>query len=173
MTVNPAANAAIAKLVLRPVTWSDIPSVAAIEQVCFVPGEAASIEMLRRRAALYPEGFLVAELDGHILGFVNGGATHEDDMSRAALKQLIGHDPAGPNLAVFGVAVHPDWQGKGVSRPMLEAYIVQARRLGKAQVMLLCKQHLTAYYQKFGFVDAGKSASNHGGASWHEMRLKL
>ena len=32
---------------------------------------------------------------------------------------------------------------------------------------------MIGYYEKFGYADAGVSASTHGGGLWHEMRLDL
>ena len=161
------------KLLIRQVRLSDVAAIAAIEQQCFSPSEAAAIEVLRRRAALYPEGFLVAERDGEVLGYANSGATDSDDISAAPFKHLVGHNPDGRNLAIFGLAVRPDVQGSGVSRHLLEAYTTNARNLGKAAILLLCKEHLVEFYERFAFENAGDSASTHGGFRWKQMRLKL
>ena len=166
---SPAAS----KLTIRQVRLSDVVTISAIEQQCFSPSEAGAIEVLRRRAALYPEGFLVVERDGQVIGYANSGATDSDDISAAPLKHLIGHDPDGRNLAIFGLAVRPDVQGSGVSRNLLEAYIANARNLGKTTILLLCKEQLVAFYERFGFENAGDSASTHGGFRWKQMRLKL
>ena len=37
--------------------------------------------------------------------------------------------------------------------------------------LITCKDRLVHYYEKFGFVNEGKSASVHGGAVWYDMRL--
>jgi hypothetical protein len=57
--------------------------------------------------------------------------------------------------------------------PFMFHFIEQARRQKKGNILLMCKQHLVAYYQGMGFLHMGLSKSTHGGAEWHEMRLKL
>jgi predicted N-acetyltransferase YhbS len=51
----------------------------------------------------------------------------------------------------------------------LQRYFQEAEEDGRAAILLLCKSKLIPYYQRFGFVDRGKSASTHGGFEWHEM----
>lgn len=160
-------------LEVRTVTASDIPACARIEAACFPPEEAASPEKLAKRAALYPDGFVVGVLDGEVVGFANGAATHQPDLADEAFKDLVGHDPTGTALVIFSLTVRPDLQGRGLSRPLLEGFLSRAKALRKERVLLLCKAHLVPYYARFGFVDLGRSASTHGGAVWHEMRLDL
>ena len=47
------------------------------------------------------------------------------------------------------------------------------RTQGRKRVLLLCKEALTPFYARLGFVDRGPSASTHGGALWREMALAL
>ena len=115
----------------------------------------------------------MAEIDETIAGFINSGASDEDDLSNEELKDLVGHTPEGKNIIIFSLAVHPNFQGKGVSRPLLTEFIDRAKESEKEQVLLLCKEHLIDYYAKFGFDDEGESKSTHGGYNWHQMRLVL
>lgn len=157
---------------VRSVRPADVAACAALEAACFPEAEAASPERVAQRAATFPDGFVVLELDGQVVGMVNSAASDQPDLADEELKGLVGHDPRGANLVVFSVAVHPRLQGRGWSRPLLEGYLQRARELGKRAVLLLCKQHLVPYYARFGFVDRGRSASTHGGAVWHEMRAE-
>lgn len=160
-------------LVIRQVELRDVTACGVVEQLCFAQAEAATVEILRRRAALYPEGFLVAELNGEIVGICDGGATNLDHMADAPLKHLIGHDPEGRHLAIFGLAVRPECQGRGIAQALLESYIVRARVLGKQGILLLCKPALVPFYQRFGFVDEGDSDSEHGGVRWRQMKRAI
>jgi hypothetical protein len=79
---------------IRQVLLDDLDQCAAIEAACYGP-EGATRERIAHRIASYPEGFLIAELEGSVIGFVNSGATDKDDISDETLKDLIGHTPAG------------------------------------------------------------------------------
>ena len=162
-----------ARVLVRRVEPRDVERCAAIEAACFPPEEAASPERVAQRAREFPDGFLVAELDGEVYGMVNGGASHAPDLADEDFKALIGHAPGGANLVIFSVAVHPDLQGRGLSTPLMEAYLARADAAGRAATLLLCKAPLVPYYARFGFIDRGHSSSTHGGARWHEMARAL
>jgi ribosomal protein S18 acetylase RimI-like enzyme len=173
--LNPDAqghNAALPTPMIRQVLLVDLDQCAAIEAACYGP-EGATRERIAHRIATYPEGFLIAELEGCVIGFVNSGATDKDDVSDETFKDLIGHTPAGRNLVIFSLAVHPDFQRHRIGRLLIEALIATAKQLRKETILLLCQPALIPYYQRFGFRNRGASASTHGGLSWHEMVLPL
>ncbi|MEZ5979490.1 MAG: GNAT family N-acetyltransferase [Planctomycetota bacterium] len=161
------------RVLVRGVRPEDVATCAALEAACFPPEEAASPERVALRAREFPQGFLVLELDGELVGMANGGATNAPDLADEEFKALVGHEPGGTDLVLFSLAVHPRHQGRGLSKTLLNCYLDRARESGRRRVLLLCKEHLVPYYSRFGFVDAGRSTSNHGGSKWHEMRTDL
>lgn len=160
-------------VIIKNVNPEDIQTCHDIEVACFSESEAASMEKIRRRARIFQEGFLVAQINRQVVGFINSGATDNPDLSDEDFKDLVGHDSNGRNMVVLSIAVAPRYQGSGISRPLMENFIVKARVLGKQAILLLCKKNMISYYEKFGYEEAGASASTHGGGRWHEMRLDL
>ena len=161
------------EILIRHVLPQDLDVCFTVETSGFPPEEAASRETIRLRIETFPEGFLVAEVDGRVVGILNSAATNQNDISDEELKQLIGHDPAGKNMVVFALAVLPQYQKQGIARQLMSQLVDEARGRGKENVLLLCKTHLIAYYERMGFAHAGPSRSTHGGAEWHQMRLGL
>lgn len=161
------------EITIRHVLPQDLDECFAVETSGFPPEEAATRETIKLRIDTFPEGFFVAEVDGRIVAILNGAATDKDDISDEELKQLVGHDPGGNNLVVFALAVLPDFQNRGIARQLMSRFVEEARQQGKENVLLMCKQHLIAYYERMGFAHIGLSKSTHGGAEWHEMRLAL
>lgn len=151
----------------------DLIACHTVESLCFPPCEAAWTSSLRNRIEQFPEGFLVAEHEGRVIGQCNSGCTYKDDITDEDFKQLIGHDADGPNMVIFSLSVLPEYQSNGVGGKLLDRFIAQARKLDKKQVLLLCKEKLIAFYAKHGFTDNGISDSTHGGTQWHEMVLAL
>ena len=49
--------------------------------------------------------------------------------------------------------------------------IDDARAQGRRGCVLACNADLVNYYEKFGYVNEGRSDSTHGGAEWYDMRL--
>ncbi len=144
-----------------------------IEAAAYDGDEAATFEKIAARIATYPEGFLVLETGGEIAGFINCGCAHDVAMSDAAFKELIGHDPDAPNVVILSVAVDPVFQGRGLSRALMDAFVGRMRGMGKETIHLMCREHHVALYERFGFGYLGPSASDHGGLAWHEMSMTL
>ncbi len=161
------------EIIIRNACAKDLDACIEIETNSFPPDEAASDESIRTRITTYPQGFLVAEKNGCILGQINSGATSKNDITDEAFKKLVGHDPAGTSMVIFSLSVLPRFRHQGVAAALMDRFIIKARDMGKQNVLLLCKEKLIPFYRRFGFEDGGLSASTHGGAAWHEMRLGL
>lgn len=156
-------------LVIRNASPSDLGACFEIESRCFAPSEAASRISIEKRIAVFPEGFLVAQANGTVIGMVNSGATHKEDITDEAFKKMIGHDSAGTNMVIFSLAVHPDFQKKGISEKLITHFCHASKIMDKEKILLLCKDYHINYYKKMGFAYGGASLSTHGGYVWHEM----
>ncbi len=160
-------------LLIRNVLPKDLDECYQVEISGFTPEEAASKETIQLRTDTFPQGFLVAETNGKVVGILNSASTDKDDISDEELKQLIGHDPNGKNMVVFALAVLPEYRRQGIARQLMGRFAEEARKLNKDSILLLCKGYLIAYYESMGFEHMSLSKSTHGGAEWHEMRLRL
>jgi ribosomal protein S18 acetylase RimI-like enzyme len=161
------------EIVIRTVTGRDLDACCVVESASFPPTEAASRGSITRRIEQFPQGFLVAVVDGRVVGQINSGATDKDDITDEELKALVGHDPDGANMVVFSLSVLPEYRGRGIGSALTRQFIAESRQLGKQRVLLLCKAGLIPFYKRLGFRHAGLSASVHGGSTWHEMILTL
>lgn len=159
-------------LAIRQVIPADLDRCAEIEAACYGP-EGATRERIATRIEVYPQGFLIASLNGQIVGFINSGSISKDDLSDETLKDMVGHEPDGSNLVIFSLAVHPHFQKQGFAADLMRRFIEVAGQLGKAQILLMCQPALIPYYQRFGFRHRGESRSTHGGLHWHELALPL
>jgi len=157
---------------IRQVRKDDLDSCYEVESRCYTL-EGATKERIAKRIELFPQGFLVAEINGRIVGMVNSGSTDKDSIADEELKDMVGHNPDGRNIIVFSLAVLPEFQKKSISKILMTEFIVTSRELRKDKILLICRESLIEYYHNFGFVYAGKSSSKHGGFDWHEMRLQL
>ena len=158
---------------IRHARPADADRCFALETAAYEGDEAATLTKIANRIDVYPDGFLVLEVDGSIVGFINSGCAADVEMSDDAFKDLFGHDPEAPNVVILSVVVDPAQQGKGLSRAMMEAFIGWMTQLGKAKIYLMCKAHHVPLYEKFGYHYIQPSASGHGGMSWHEMGMTL
>ncbi|MFN3531443.1 MAG: GNAT family N-acetyltransferase [Candidatus Brocadia sp.] len=157
---------------IRHVTIHDLDACYAVESVCYT-SDAATREKIKKRIELFPEGFLVAELKGLIIGMINSASTNKEDITDESFKDMVGHVKDGKNIVIFSLAVLPEFRGTGVSKKLMSMFIEVSKTLRKEKILLICKSELIPYYKKYGFFYAGKSRSVHGGFEWHEMYLPL
>ncbi|NOC83847.1 MULTISPECIES: GNAT family N-acetyltransferase [unclassified Ruegeria] len=144
-----------------------------IETDAYEGDEAATLEKIAKRIEVYPDGFLVLEVEGEIVGFVNCGCAYNVEMSDEEFKELVGHDPGAPNVVIMSVVVDPAHQGKGLSRALMTEFVGRMRKMGKSAIYLMCKEHHVPLYQRFGYNYLRPSTSDHGGMTWHEMSMQL
>jgi ribosomal protein S18 acetylase RimI-like enzyme len=168
---TPAMNAP--STVIRQVTPADLDRCFAIETEAYEGDEAATREKIATRIETWPQGFIVAEVEGVVAGFINSGAAYQVEMADEAFKEMIGHDPDGPQVVIMSVVVHPDFQGLGLAKQLMSAFIAHMRELGKIRINLMCREQHVGLYAGFGFAYLKESASEHGGLAWHEMALDL
>ncbi|MDU8912552.1 GNAT family N-acetyltransferase [Aestuariicoccus sp. MJ-SS9] len=160
-------------IVFRNAQPSDADRCFEIETSAYEGDEAATHAKISKRIETYPDGFLVLEVNGRVVGFINCGCAHEVEMSDEDFKELIGHDPDAPNVVIMSVVVDPAEQGKGRSRALMDEFVGRMRRMGKATIYLMCKEHHVPLYEKLGYGYLRPSASDHGGMAWHEMSMTL
>ena len=158
---------------IRNVAESDLDRCFEIEQVSYEGDEAATREKIRKRIRQYPEGFIVLDLNGMVVGFINCGATDNVDLANEEFKDLIGHESNGKHIVIFSVVVHKDFQGKGFAGKLLADFMNRIKRMKKRSIYLICRDNLIEFYKKYGFEYIRKSDSTHGGLNWHEMVLSL
>ncbi len=144
-----------------------------IETSAYEGDEAATLDKIEKRIAQYPEGFLILDIGGKIAGFINSGCAFDVVMSDEEFKELVGHDPAAPNVVIMSVVVNPAEQGKGYSKLLMQRFIQQMRGMGKETIHLMCKDQHVPLYEKMGYRYVKPSASDHGGMVWHEMVMTL
>ena len=74
---------------------------------------------------------------------------------------------------IGGVATLPEHQHRGYASLLMERVIADSRAQGRRGCVLTCKDRLVGFYERFGYVNLGVSASEHGGAVWYDMRLEF
>jgi predicted amidohydrolase/GNAT superfamily N-acetyltransferase len=132
---------------VREATRRDIPTLVELNRLAYpvlagenvVWGESHLLSHQR----VFPQGQLVAEVDGHLVGAV---ATLIVSLGRDPLRHhtwagitdsgyFTNHDPEADTLYGADVYVHPDWRGRGVGHALYEARRQLCRRLNKRRIL--------------------------------------
>lgn len=158
---------------IREVRIDDIEAVTALEAICFPAAEAATKQALRQRIQTFPHSFLVMEEHQEIIGMINGCITNHNTISDDMFEDMHHHNAHAAYQAIFGLDVHPDHQHQGHAKALMNALMEQSKKEGRKGMILTCKKHLIAFYESFGYVNQGISASVHGGVTWYDMLLEF
>lgn len=163
------------RFVFRDILPDEADQAALIEKICFPPNEACSETMMKERAALAPELFLVAvdRETGKIAGFLNGLSTDEDSFRDEFFTNANLYDPAGRNIMLLGLDVLPEYRGQGLAKEIVFRYLSREWEKGRKMLILTCLESKVKMYEKMGFRSQGVSGSSWGGEQWFEMRYVL
>ena len=127
--------------VIRPEEPNDCAAIGEVNRLAFgQDNEARLVEALRRSADYIPQLSLVAQIDGRIVGHVLFSPAVIETPERAV-----------PTLALAPMAVHPDYQRRGVGSALAREGLKACQELGHGSVVVLGHP---GYYPRFGFVPA-------------------
>lgn len=161
------------EIVIRRAIADDVTRIAEIEEKCFPPAEAASLKSFLERFMAFPECFFVAEVDGKVVGHINGCVTDSPELPDTLYHNTCLHRPDGAWQTVFGIAVLPEYQHQGIARELMGHFINEAKKRKRAGIILTCKDEKIGFYESLGFENEGVSESTHGGARWNDMILRF
>lgn len=158
-------------MLIRYATLDDLNAVSDLEKACFPPLEAAPKESFEKRLKVFPNHFWLMYEEDTLISCVNGFVTNDEILTDEMFEDAGMHDETGAWQMIFGVLTHPDHRMKGYASELLKRAVEDARNQNRKGVILTCKPALIPFYTRLGFVDEGVSASEHGGALWHQMRI--
>ncbi|WZL72392.1 GNAT family N-acetyltransferase [Clostridiaceae bacterium 35-E11] len=158
---------------IRQASIKDLETITKVEAICFPEAEAASKKSLKNRIEAFKESFFVAEVEGTIIGFINGCVIDGTVIYDELYKDVALHNPNGNYQTIFGLDVIPAYRNQGIAAQLMNYMIDVSRARGRKGIILTCKEHLIHYYMKFGYKNKGISKSVHGGSKWYDMILEF
>ena len=115
----------LGKIVVRRWTQIDLPFIVELQQAAypeFPRKDLCDIRNYEYQLHAFPDGQLLAEVDGKIVGYATSLIVQIDDDSPwysyaevTGLGTFSTHNPAGDTLYGADIAVHPDWRGKSIA----------------------------------------------------------
>lgn len=160
-------------MIIRHATLQDLDALTDLEARCFPAAEAATRAAFASRLQHYAGHFWLLELDGKLVGVVNGLVSDSAFLSDAMYADASLHEENGRWQMIFGVMTAPECQGRGYASGLLDQVIADCLAQKKRGLVLTCKAELVSFYAGFGFINEGRSSSEHGGVSWYQLRLNL
>lgn len=159
--------------IIRLATPEDLHAIYAIETSAFPPHRQATLEMLKRRLELFPEGCFALEEEGKIIGASISFPTNDNKTFESidiADSELF--NPKGPIYWFRKLAIHPDHQRKGYGSLLIKKQIENAKNLGKTSIRFTAREKNAPFYEKQGFTRITNYESFHNAkqAMW-ELKI--
>ncbi len=124
---------------IRKLQPADLKAILSIQYKCFK--DPYPLSLLRRLHIMHPDGFLVADADGLVVGYIIGVIRWGN----------IGH--------VLAIGVDPDFQRQRVGTMLIESIIEHFKKLGAKVVRLEARKTNVAaqqFYKGMGFFERGE-----------------
>lgn len=154
-------------------TLADVTDIIEIENACFEEGVADTTEAMIQRIKVNSDTFLVISHKDTIIGYMNGIASNSRYVQDGMFKHCVPNEVTAPYLVVLGLALSPYYQGKGISKLLLEAFEKVALAQKRQAISLTCMAHLITFYEQAGYHNEGEATSQHGGKTWYNLVKEL
>lgn len=135
----------------------DLDAVAAIARLGF-PDHFEDRACFAERLALHPRGcFALEAADESLAGYLIAYPWTAN--AAPPLNTLVGALPAKPEvLYLHDLALHPDWRGRGFTRPIVERLVEDARAEGWPALALVAVNDAAGFWRGLGFEVVDDSA---------------
>ncbi|WP_054706472.1 GNAT family N-acetyltransferase [Bacillus sp. JCM 19041] len=160
---------------VRPYTLSDYPCLLQVQQEAFPPPFPQELwwseEQIAAHTETFPEGALLVEIDGEVVGsstsllVSNADKPHtwEEISDNGFLRQT--HDPYGDTLYGIDLCVRPIARGKGVAKTIYDAQKQTVIKLELKRYAAVCRipgySAVARHYSPQQYVDLVKSGDYH------------
>ena len=151
----------------------DLPEILRIENLGFTAEEAGTEEQYRDRINKLSDTFLVAKMDGKVVGFIVGPATKEAYVEDWMYEKTPNNLATGGHQIVFTIAVDPKYRGNSIGSKLLGALEKNARIAKRESISLTSLERNVPFYLKNGFENEGVADSEHADEVWYNLVKKL
>ncbi|MEK5379891.1 GNAT family N-acetyltransferase [Niallia sp. FSL W8-0635] len=160
-------------MLIRNVQQTDLTSLLKIENIAFTPAEAATKEAFINRIRTISDTFIIIEENGVVVGYVNGPVISAPFITDDLFETTNPNPPKSGHQSILGIAVHPNYQGKGIASLLLKELEKIATKNERLSITLTCHKELIPFYEKNGYENQGIADSQHAGVEWFNMNKPL
>lgn len=150
-------------VIIRPVAEHDLPSVVDLDYEAFSPyGTTEDPRIFTTRFRIFPQGFIVAEQSGIIVGYACSEKWMSEREPTLDENPENTHSPEGAIFCITGMAVRKVYQRQMIGSLLLQNLLRIAHEHGCAKVVLETS-NARDFYIKHGFSKSGER--------WHNNTL--
>lgn len=145
---------------IRTVKMDDLNAIVELESSAFHMSEEMTHRDMIGRIENYPDTFLVAEVDGKVVGHVFGTVSKERYIRDELYFKNQPNNAQYPYQTILSLATNQDYRKQGIASALIEELCKIAQAQDRRAITLTCLPKLFHFYEKRGFINEGKTSDD-------------
>lgn len=145
---------------IRTVKMDDLDAIVELESSAFHMSEEMTHKDMIGRIENYPDTFLVAEVDGKVVGHVFGPVSKERYIRDELYFKNQPNNAQYPYQTILSLATNQDYHKQGIASALIEELCKIAQAQDRRAITLTCLPKLFHFYEKRGFINEGKTSND-------------
>ena len=145
---------------IRTVKMDDLDAIVELESSAFHMSEEMTRKDMIGRIENYPDTFLVAEVDGKVVGHVFGPVSKERYIKDELYFKNQPNNAQYHYQTILSLATNQEYRKQGIASALIEELCKIAQSQDRRAITLTCLPNLFHFYEKRGFINEGKTSDD-------------
>lgn len=145
---------------IRTVKMDDLDAIVELESSAFHMSEEMTRKDMIGRIENYPDTFLVAQVDGKVVGHVFGPVSKERYIKDELYFKNQPNNAQYHYQTILSLATNQEYRKQGIASALIEELCKIAQFQDRRAITLTCLPKLFHFYEKRGFINEGKTSDD-------------
>ena len=145
---------------IRTVKMDDLDAIVELESSAFHMSEDMTRKDMIGRIENYPDTFLVAQVDGKVVGHVFGPVSKERYIKDELYFKNQPNNAQYHYQTILSLATNQEYRKQGIASALIEELCKIAQSQDRRAITLTCLPKLFHFYEKRGFINEGKTSDD-------------
>lgn len=145
---------------IRTVKMDDLDAIVELESSAFHMSEEMTRKDMIGRIENYPDTFLVAQVDGKVVGHVFGPVSKERYIRDELYFKNQPNNAQYHYQTILSLATNQEYRKQGIASALIEELCKIAQAQDRRAITLTCLPKLFHFYEKCGFINEGKTSDD-------------
>ena len=145
---------------IRTVKMDDLDAIVELESSAVHMSEEMTRKDMIGRIENYPDTFLVAQVDGKVVGHVFGPVSKERYIKDELYFKNQPNNAQYHYQTILSLATNQEYRKQGIASALIEELCKIAQSQDRRAITLTCLPKLFHFYEKRGFINEGKTSDD-------------
>ena len=145
---------------IRTIKMDDLDAIVELESSAFHMSEEMTRKDMIGRIENYPDTFLVAQVDGKVVGHVFGPVSKERYIKDELYFKNQPNNAQYHYQTILSLATNQEYRKQRIASALIEELCKIAQSQDRRAITLTCLPKLFHFYEKRGFINEGKTSDD-------------